>query len=664
MVQNFKESADQNNEIRMVKFNIFLKFAFIFLYQLFLLPIVLQAQLCNGNLGDPIINITFGTGSSKLPASVTSFEYSGVCPSKGKYTVDNFLLGCGDRSWFLLAGDHTHDVGGSFMAVNAESTPGSIYIDTAYGLCGNTTYQFSAWIMNVMQKITCGGTAVLPNITFTVETISGISLATVNTGNIPITDDKIWKQYGLSFKTAPDISEVVLAIKTTPIYGCGSSFAIDDIIFGMCGPSVTTTLDDNIGDVDVCAGYTNSFILKSSYAPGFTDPAVQWQSSIDSGKTWQNIAGAVTTVYAIPQRDSGIISYRSLLAERPNINSPKCRITSNVISTNVHAKPIHQLPKNINGCIGRNLILPYPSDISISILWNGPNGYISDKSLSIISNVQYADTGLYKLKQLYNSGCTTLDSFYLRVFPGVTVFVNDSVQSICQSKTVVLSASGGQHYQWTPSDGLSSDTIANPIAQPLVSTLYNIIISNDFGCRDSALVKVNVFQNLSISAGSDQIINTGDSIMLNATVTGTSVNFYWSPATFINDIHSITPVVYPINNTVYTLTANSTVGCGSGTSSVKIKVYKNVFIPNAFTPNGDGTNDRFRIIAADNYKQFKLLIFNKWGKIIYSTTDIIDGWDGRFKGELQPTGSYVYYVEIRTASNKKISKKGTIMLLR
>ena len=648
----------------MVKSNILVKFALFFVTQFFLLPIILQAQLCNGNLGDPIINITFGTGGSKLPASVTSFEYSGGCPPKGKYTVDNFFLGCGDRSWFLLAGDHTRDVGGSFMAVNAESTTGSVYIDTAYGLCGNTTYQFSAWIMNVMQKITCGGTAVLPNITFTVETISGISLATDNTGNIPITVDKIWNQYGLSFKTPADISEVILTIKTNPAYGCGSSFAIDDIIFGMCGPSVTTILDGNMGDADVCAGYTDSFILNSSYAPGFTDPAVQWQNSIDSGKTWQNIAGAITTRYAIPRRDSGIVSYRILLAERANINSTKCRITSNVISANVHSKPIHQLPEYIRGCIGKNLVLPYPSDLALSFLWTGTNGYISDKSLSIVPNVQYTDTGLYKFKQTYNSGCTTLDSFYLGVFPGVTLLINNPVESICHGKTVVLATSGGQHYQWTPSDGLSSDTIANPIAQPLTSTLYNITISNDFGCRDSALVKVNVFQNLSINAGSDQSINIGDSVILNATVKGTSVSFYWSPPNFVNDIHSVTPKVYPIENAVYTLTANSTVGCGSATSSIKIKVYKNIFIPNAFTPNDDGKNDKFGIIAADNYKQFKLLIFNKWGGIIYSTTDINNGWDGRFKGELQPTGPYVYYFEIRTASNKKIFKKGTIMLLR
>jgi gliding motility-associated-like protein len=647
----------------MLKYNLSMKFSLFFICQLVLIPFILQAQLCNGNLGDPIINFTFGTGKSRLPATVTSFGFTGGCPAKGKYTVSNFLLGCGDRTWFLLAGDHTRDVGGSYMAVNAESTPGTVYVDTTNGLCGNTTYQFSAWITNVMQKFTCGGNAVLPNLTFTVETLAGVTLATYNTGNIPITDDKIWKQYGLSFKTAPDVSDIIISIKTTPVNGCGSSFAIDDITFGMCGAAVTTTIDGNMGPVDVCADYTDPFILNASYAEGFAAPAVQWQNSIDSGKTWQNITGATSTIYAIPRRDSGMVSYRILLAERPNINSPKCRITSNVISTNVHSKPAHQSPQNIRGCIGKNLVLPYPSDLAISVLWTGPNGYISDQSLSIVPNVQYADTGLYKLKQNYNSGCTTLDSFYLGVFPGVTVLVNP-VQSICEGKAVVLSASGGERYQWTPAEGLSSDTIANPIAQPLTSTLYNITISNTFGCRDSALVKVNVFQNLYINAGPDQNINTGDSVMLNATVKGTSVDFFWSPSTFIDDIHSVTPKVYPTEDAIYTLAANSAVGCGSATSSVKIKVYKNIYISNAFTPNDDGKNDKFRIIAADNYQQFKLLIFNKWGGLIYSTTDINNAWDGRFKGELQPTGPYVYYVEIHTASNKKISKKGTIMLLR
>jgi gliding motility-associated-like protein len=236
--------------------------------------------------------------------------------------------------------------------------------------------------------------------------------------------------------------------------------------------------------------------------------------------------------------------------------------------------------------------------------------------------------------------------------------------SFCEGKSAALSVSGGDYYQWTPAEGLSSSTIANPIASPTILTFYNVTASNAFGCRDSAIIKVAVLQNLYINAGPDQNINLGDTIVLNATVKGTAVNFYWSPATFISDIHSATPTVYPAEDAIYTLTATSTVGCGSGVSSAKIKVYRDIFIPDAFSPNDDGKNDLFRVIAANNYKQFKLLIYNKWGSILYSSNNINESWDGRYKGQLQATGAYVYYVEIRPPANKKIIRKGTLMLLR
>lgn len=634
------------------------------LFCLLFFPFALPAQLCNGNLGDPVLNFTFGVKSSQLPPSVTSFAYAGGCPDKGKYSVSNFLFGCGDHTWFMLVGDHTHDQDGSYMVVNAESTPGIVYTDTIHNLCGNTTYQFAAWITNVMQTISCSGSPVLPNINFKVETLSGAVLVSNGTGNIPVTVDKIWKQYGVSFVTPANISDVKITIQTNPAYGCGSAFAIDDITFAMCGPVIKAKLDTNGDTINVCAGYTNPFLLSSSFEPGFSEPVTQWQSSVDTGKTWKNITGATTSTYAIPRRDSGMVLYRILLAEKSNIGSAKCWVNSNIITTNVHPLPAHQSPKNILGCLGKNLVLPNRSDIAITAVWAGPNGYFSDNVLSVVPNIQYADTGLYQLAQSYNSGCSTLDSFYLGVFPGVTIAVNKPEVSICEGKSVVLSASGGGQYLWTPSDGLSSGTIANPIASPNVTTSYNVVISNSFGCRDSAWVKVTVQKNLYMNAGPDHSINLGDSVVLNATVTGTLVDFFWSPATFINDVHKVAPTVYPTEDAVYTLTANSTVGCGAGTSSAKIKVFKDIFIPNAFTPNDDGRNDKFQVIAANNYKQFKLLIFNKWGKVIYSSSDINNYWDGRYKTELQATGAYVYVVEMRTASNKKIIRKGSVMLLR
>jgi hypothetical protein len=123
--------------------------------------LLIHAQLCNNNLGDPIVNVTFGTsGTSPLPPNTTTYSFAYGCPSKGEYTINDFLFGCGG-SWVQIIGDHTpDDVDGNYMLINAESTPGVVNLDTAHNLCDNMTYQFSAYIANVMQDVlTCAGKA-------------------------------------------------------------------------------------------------------------------------------------------------------------------------------------------------------------------------------------------------------------------------------------------------------------------------------------------------------------------------------------------------------------------------------------------------------------------------------------------------------------------------
>ena len=87
-------------------------------------------------------------------------------------------------------------------------------------------------------------------------------------------------------------------------------------------------------------------------------------------------------------------------------------------------------------------------------------------------------------------------------------------------------------------------------------------------------------------------------------------------------------------------------------------------MPSAFTPNNDGKNDLFRVMTADNNKRFKLLVYNRSGQVIFETTDINKGWDGKFRDVQLASDVYVYYLEIVSASNKKITKKGTITLIR
>ncbi len=97
---------------------------------------------------------------------------------------------------------------------------------------------------------------------------------------------------------------------------------------------------------------------------------------------------------------------------------------------------------------------------------------------------------------------------------------------------------------------------------------------------------------------------------------------------------------------------------------VTVKVFNDLYIPNAFSPNNDGSNDRFKIIAADGYQLLQFEVYNRWGQIIYGSTDFSTGWDGNNNGVQQPMDTYIYLLRMRSANGKTISRTGTVTLVR
>ncbi len=214
----------------------------------------LSAQLCTGSLGDPVVNITFGSGAnpgSPLPPGVTSYYYVGSCPNDGLYTIVNSMSGCFTNTWHTLTEDHTPgDVNGYMMVVNSSEEPGTFYLDTVKNLCGSTTYEFSAWVMSVLTASACEGAGIQPNITFTIETTTGSIIGTYSTGNIANLDHPEWKHYGFYFVLPGGLSNVVLRMVNNSPGGCGNDLALDDITFRPCGPQVHATFSGIAGSKD------------------------------------------------------------------------------------------------------------------------------------------------------------------------------------------------------------------------------------------------------------------------------------------------------------------------------------------------------------------------------------------------------------------------------
>ena len=137
--------------------------------------------------------------------------------------------------------------------------------------------------------------------------------------------------------------------------------------------------------------------------------------------------------------------------------------------------------------------------------------------------------------------------------------------------------------------------------------------------------------------------------------------FSWSPATFLDNPLLVQPTATPLNDIKYTLEVVSNLGCGIATDDVFVKVYNDIYIPSAFSPNKDGLNDAWRIDALAATPEAKVVVYNRYGNIVFETTGNSKTWDGTFKGGALPTGAYPYMIDFKNGSPLK---KGTVMIVR
>jgi hypothetical protein len=126
------------------------------------------------------------------------------------------------------------------MAIyNASYTVGEFYRQTVSGLCGSTTYEFAAWMANILTSTACSSAGIDPNLTFRIASLSGTLLGSYSTGNIAESNTLTWKQYGFVFTTPASQTQVILKIINNAPGGCGNDLALDDITFRPCGPTIS-----------------------------------------------------------------------------------------------------------------------------------------------------------------------------------------------------------------------------------------------------------------------------------------------------------------------------------------------------------------------------------------------------------------------------------------
>jgi len=621
--------------------------------------ITAKAQV--GSLGKPAVSETFNAGPNPggaLPSGVTNMSYtSNPCPDDGSYTIVNSTSSSCFGTWFNIPTDHTGDPNGYFMLVNASYTPSVFYTKVVKNdqLCPGTTYLFNAYIMNVV-RAQANPTAIEPNITFRIESSTGVLLAPeYNTGGIQASTGNIgeWKPYHMTFVSPTDNSDVVIKMINNAPGGNGNDLALDDITFSPYGPVIQagfTDISNPDKTVNKCAGDPVNYTLLASQT-GYTNATYQWQLNKNDGNGWNDITGQITDklIVAMPNAAAAEYQYRIGILNGTQ-TSVNCRIYSDPLTINVYAEPVNTLAATSSACAGLPLVLTATGGDTYD--WVAPNGthYSSTTpNTTITPTASASDNGIYHLT-ITKNGCPTFATTAVTVYQPATIDPITQPAPICEgsSVTLITSTPNATHFKWIPSLGLDHDDIASPVATPAVTTLYTLTVSND-GCSapvPPATVNVTVLKSPFANAGDTIKIYAGQSTKLAGTAKGDNVHYFWTPSLYLDNASSLTPIASPPQDITYTLHVESEDGCGESTSSVFVRVYQLLKIPNTFTPNGDGYNDRWEIKNLDTYPQAYITVYNRNGQLIFHNKGAYSAWNGTYNGAPLPVGTYYYVIDL------------------
>ena len=315
--------------------------------------------------------------------------------------------------------------------------------------------------------------------------------------------------------------------------------------------------------------------------------------------------------------------------------------------------------------------VPYPNLInqvticqgtSVQIAAGGATSYLWSPDYNISSTTIYnpyvSPTVDTSYAVAFTNACgTTHDTVHVDVINIVGLINPDT--TICPGGTANLYAEGGVQFYWSPSGTLSSSTSANPNATPGSDTQYSCLITDQYGCSTTLYTNVFLYPIPSITVSPDVYGVVGDQYEIWAQGSGA---ISWSPPNYINCTTCPTTTVFPPGPFVYTATVTDFNGC---TNSDDVTIYFDplIFVPNAFTPNGDAFNNYFQAIA-HNIIEFEMLIFNRWGELIYTMDDIDDKWNGSYNGNLVLDDVYVWQIRYTDLNEDPHVLRGHVTVLK
>ena len=443
------------------------------------------------------------------------------------------------------------------------------------------------------------------------------------------------------------------------------NFQADSVFSGLAPGSYRLQMRDAFGFL-----VDTTITLTDQPGPVWQTPLVSPETCLgaDGSLELANATGTAPLQYQVnaapPQSVSLVSNLSAGTYQIQLIDANGCRANGSV-EVPVINDLITALDDSVAICEGLSAQLSLNSNAS-SVTWSPATGL---NSTTIPDPIAAPTSTTTYTVEAVRGNCTATESILVRVNPRPVADAGENF-ALCYGQNAQLQASGGLYYQWSPGTFLSNSAVANPrIVRPTSNVRYAVMVTDANGCRalDSAVVNMTVEPQIRVDAGRDTTIVMNRPYQLQATMlTNNPVTGYsWTPSTGLSDPTSPSPVATISEDTRYTVSVATVNGC-EGTASVMIKVLMgpNVYVPTAFSPNGDGINDLLQVtsIGLESFGRFS--VFNRGGQLVFSTTEPGRGWDGTVGGVKQANQVFVWICEAVADNGTKIVQKGTVTLLR
>ena len=281
--------------------------------------------------------------------------------------------------------------------------------------------------------------------------------------------------------------------------------------------------------------------------------------------------------------------------------------------------------------------------------------------------ITYAVTG----KTIF--GCSKEDFVTVKVLQPFKMGIRDN-DTVCLGNSVVLKATGADKYQWSPSTWLNNTNTGTPKSTPTSSITYKVVGSDSLGCFEdegSVTIKLYTKPHVEIANGESIVVQAGTPVKLTTKNSPDIVDWKWYPSKWLSCSTCAETIAAANENITYHVTAANQGHC-EASDDVTISVIcnnANVYVPNTFSPNHDGSNDVFYPRGTGLYTIKSFKIFNRWGQVVFSKNGISAndpqvGWDGTLNGAILQPDVYVYTLEVICQNNNILPIKGNVTLIR